>query len=199
MGVGISSVVPSIDYTLASAIEKYIGKVPFFVKSGVKTGISIKYKNPSEVGADLICGAVAAKNLYPKSNIVIVDLGTATTFVAVNMKKEFLGGVILPGIGTQMNSLSSSTEKLSSTPIKNPNKFIGTTSAECMQSGIFNGHLGAIQFILSGIKAEHFPKEDVIVIATGGFSKMFSQEKIFDAIVPDLVHKGILICIDKAS
>jgi type III pantothenate kinase len=195
MGVGISSVVPSIDYILSSAVKKYIGKDPFFVKAGVKTGISIRYKNPSEIGADLICGAVAATSLYPNSNIIVADLGTATTLIAINSSKEFLGGIILPGIGTQMNSLSSSAEKLSSTPILNPHKFIGSTSAECMQSGIYNGHLGAIKHLISGIKAEQFNATESKVIATGGFSKMFFQEKIFDAIVPDLVHQGILICI----
>lgn len=193
--VGVSSVVPSIDYTLSSAVKKYIGKDPFFIKAGVKTGISVKYKNPSEIGADLICGAVAATNLYPNSNLIVADLGTATTLIAINSSKEFLGGIILPGLGTQMNSLSSSAEKLSSTPIANPKKFIGLTSAECMQSGIYNGHLGSLKHLISGIKLENFPNSEIKVVGTGGFSKMFSQEKFFDDIVPDLVHKGILICI----
>lgn len=197
LDVGVSSVVPSIDYTLSSAIKKYIGKDPFFIKAGVKTGISIKYKNPSEIGADLICGAVAATNLYPSSNIIVADLGTASTLIAISAMKEFLGGIILPGVGTQMNSLSASAEKLSSTPILNPKKFIGQNSSECMQSGIYNGHLGAIVHLIKGIENEHFNKSEYKVVATGGFSRMFAQEKIFDDIVPDLVHRGILHCIKK--
>ena len=102
--IAISSVVPSLDYSLSSACKKYFNIVPFILKAGVKTGLLIKIKNPLELGADLIAGAMAAVDQFPGKNLIIVDFGTATTFAAISSKKEYLGTVILSGVRLSMQA-----------------------------------------------------------------------------------------------
>ena len=112
--VGICSVVPDAMHSLKGACQKYFGINAFILQAGVRTGLKIKYRNPLEVGADRIANSVAAIHLYPNRNVVIVDLGTATTFCALSSEKEYFGGAIIPGLRISMEALESRTAKLPS-------------------------------------------------------------------------------------
>jgi type III pantothenate kinase len=187
----VCSVVPSYDYTIRHTIANYF-KVPYFVlQAGVKTGLNIKYKNPKEVGADRIANAIAAITTFPNRNIIIVDMGTATTLCTITKNRDYIGGSILPGLRVAMESLKTNTAKLIAVDIEEPPNYIGRTTRECIQSGLYYGHLGALKEIISGIKREVFLDESFLVIGTGGFSQLYRDKALFDVILPDLVLQGL--------
>jgi type III pantothenate kinase len=191
-GAVISSVVPSLDYHLKNACLKYFHREPLFVRSGVKTGISIKYKASHEVGADLICSAVGATNKYPDTHLFIVDMGTATTVTAVSSKMEFITGLIMPGIQVQATSLSTAAEKLMAVELIQPKSAIAKNTTESIQTGIYLAHLGGIKLIISKLAKEAFAGQDYKVIATGGYARLFRSSKFFHAFENDLVLEGLV-------
>lgn len=193
----LCSVVPDVIYSLKGACQKYFGINPFILQAGVKTGLKIKYRNPLEVGADRIANAVAATQMYPQKNLVIVDLGTATTFCAITADRDYLGGSIIAGLKLSMESLEAKTAKLPSVEIVSRTEALGLSTVESLQSGLYYGHLGAMREIINKISQECFKGEKPFVIGTGGFSSLFEKEKIFDQIAPDLVLKGNLIALEK--
>lgn len=193
----LCSVVPEVIYSLKGACQKYFGINPFILQSGVKTGLKIKYRNPLEVGADRIANAVAATQMHPQKNIVIVDLGTATTFCAVTAERDYLGGSIIAGLKLSMEALEAKTAKLPSVEIVSRTEALGLSTVESLQSGLYYGHLGAMREIINKISVECFKGEKPFVIGTGGFSSLFEKEKIFDLIAPDLVLKGNLIALER--
>ncbi len=192
----LCSVVPEVVYSLRGACQKYFNINPFILQAGVKTGLKIKYRNPLEVGADRIANSIAATQLYPGKNLILVDLGTATTFCAVSSEKDYLGGSIIAGLKLSMESLEAKTAKLPSVEIVSRNNTLGLSTVESLQSGLYYGHLGSMREIIKRISEECFKNDCPIVIGTGGFSSLFEKEKIFDAIIPDLVLKGNLIALD---
>lgn len=194
--IAIASVVPFIDYSLYAACKKYFNLDPFILRAGVKTGIKIKTANPNESGADLIAGCIAAVKLYPKQNLLIVDLGTATTIAAISAEKEFLGGAILPGLRISMDALHSNTAKLFPVEIIKPEKITGRFTAEAIQTGLFYGHLGAMKEISKLMAHELFLHKSFLIVGTGGFSRLFENEKFFDALQPDLVLHGIKMALE---
>lgn len=190
--IGIASVVPSIDYTVRAACIKYLHQEqPLFLRPGVKTGIQIKTHNPNEVGADLIAGAIAAKTLYPDNDLLIFDLGTATTACYVNKKGEFIGGSIAPGIRLMMESLHSNTAKLFGVNIEKPESVIGKNTKTAIQSGIYYSQLGLIEEVIKRTITEHNLNDKLTVIATGGFSHLFTHSQVFDHLIPELVLLGV--------
>jgi len=195
----LCSVVPEVIYSLRGACQKYFNITPFILQAGVKTGLRIKYRNPLEVGADRIANSIAAVNLYPNQHLILVDLGTATTFCAVSKEKEYLGGAIIAGLKLSMEALEAKTAKLPSVEIMSRSEVLGQSTVESLQSGLYYGHLGAMREIISRITHESFKNEKTFVIGTGGFSSLFEKEKIFNTIVPDLVLKGNLIALQMNS
>ena len=191
--VAMCSVVPGCNYTIRHAINQYFRAEPFSLQAGVKTGLSIKYKNPAEVGADRIANAIGAVSAFPDKNIIIIDAGTATTFCAINKNRDYLGGVILAGVRLSMEALKSNTAKLMEVDIEVPAAYLGQTTRESLQRGLYFGQLGALKEIVSGLKKELFDKESVTVIGTGGFSQLFRAAGVFDLILPDLVLQGLKI------
>lgn len=189
--VAVSSVVPSCDFTLRHTIGLYFHASYFILRAGVKTGLNIKYKNPNEVGSDRIANAIAAVNAYPDQNIIIVDMGTATTVCAINKARDYLGGSILPGIRLGMESLKTNTAKLMEVDIEMPSSYLGRTTRESIQKGLYYAHLGALKEIITGFKQELFCNQSVLVIATGGFAQLFKDKNVFDVIMPDLVLMGL--------
>jgi type III pantothenate kinase len=188
----VCSVVPSYDYTIKHTISHYFVGTPYFVlQAGVKTGLNIKYKNPKEVGADRIANAIGAMNAFPNKNIIIIDMGTATTLCAITKNRDYIGGSILPGLRVAMESLKSNTAKLMEVDIEIPSSYIGRTTRECIQSGLYYGQLGALKEIISGIKREVFNDEPFLVIGTGGFSQLYKEKSLLDIILPDLVLQGL--------
>jgi len=193
--IGISSVVPSLDYSLGSACIKYFNIDPFWLRAGVKTGLKIKTKNPAEVGADLIATAIAGVVAFPGKDMIIADFGTATTFAAISKDKEFLGVVIQAGIRTSMKALQTSTDQLPSVQIVKPEEILGRDSITSIQAGLYYGQLGAIKELISGITKEVFKKEKPITIGTGGFSQLIENEKVLNVVMPDLVLEGISLAL----
>lgn len=191
------SVVPSLDYSIRSAFIKYFSIEPFVLQAGVKTGLQIKYKNPTEVGTDRIANAIAASHLFPKKNIIIVDLGTATTFEVIAANGAFLGGAIIPGLQMQMRALNERTANLPPVRIIKPNCALGQSTLSNIQSGLYYGHKGAVTEIIHSITREMFQNESPAIIGTGGFAQLFENEGIFNEILPDLVLQGLRIAYEK--
>ncbi len=187
----VCSVVPGYDYTIKHTILAYIKSSYFVLQAGVKTGLNIKYKNPNEVGADRIANAIGALHAFPNKNIIIIDMGTATTLCAVTKNRDYLGGAILPGLRLGMEALKTNTAKLMEVNIEIPASTLGRTTKESIQSGLYFGHLGALKEIINGFKLELFNAEAVTVIGTGGFSQLYKDKALFDVILPDLVLQGI--------
>ncbi len=189
--VAICSVVPVVAYPLRAAAIKYFGREPFILQAGVKTGLRVKYRNPLEVGADRIANAIAATQRHPGRDCIVVDCGTATTFDVVTSAGDYLGGAILPGVGLSAESLSSKTARLPSVEITRPEVALGRSSAESIQSGLYFGHVGAIRELSRELIREAFPNSKPVIVATGGFSRMLNDEKLFDEVVPELVLFGL--------
>jgi type III pantothenate kinase len=193
--IALCSVVPEMVYAISAACQKYFDIRPFILQAGVKTGLKISYRNPLEVGADRIANAIAGTGLFPGENLIIVDLGTATTLCAIGAKREYLGGVILPGLKMSMQALDSGTSKLGSVEIVRNDVCLGRTTAESIQSGLYYGNLGAIQEIMHRIQTEEFAGHRPRVIATGGFAVLFGDSGLFDRLVPDLVLRGLIAAL----
>ena len=191
VATAISSVVPSCDYTIKHTISLYIKSKYYILQAGVKTGLNIKVKNPNEVGADRIACAIGAMNIFPDNHLIIIDLGTATTIDVVTKKRDYIGGAILPGMRLGMESLSRNTAKLMEVDIDAPSHYIGRTTREHIQIGLYYGQLGGLKEITNGMKQEFFKDEPVRIIGTGGFSQLFKDKFLFDTILPDLVLQGL--------
>ncbi len=194
--IALCSVVPSIDYSLKAACKKYFKIDPFVLDHTTKSKIKFITKNPSENGADIIAGIIAAIDQHPQKNLIVVDLGTVTTIAAAAKNKEYLGATFIPGMSTAMNSLQMNAAKLFPVQINAPKKALGRSTTESIQAGLFFGHLGAIKEITTNITAEVFPKNPPLLIATGGFAHLFKHEKLFHHLEPDLVLQGIKIAYE---
>ncbi len=193
--IALCSVVPDVVYSIKNACKKYFNINPFILQAGVKTGLKINYRNPLEVGADRIANAIAATHMCAKKDLIIVDLGTATTFCAVTKNKDYLGGSIVAGLRLSMESLENQTAKLPSVEIVPMKEALGRSTVESLQSGLYFGHLGTIREISKRISEECFDGEKPFIIGTGGFASLFEKEKVFDMIQPDLVLQGLLISL----
>lgn len=189
--ISICSVVPSLDYSIRAACIKYFKIEPFLLRPGVKTGLKIKFKNPLQVGADRIANAIAAMDQFPNKNVMIVDLGTATTCCAISADREYFGGVIMAGLRISMQALHDNTALLSPVKIAKPKGVIGRTTEDNMQSGLYFGKLGMLKEIISRIKNEVFPDSEPMIIGTGGFAHLFESENLFHAIISELVLYGL--------
>jgi type III pantothenate kinase len=193
--IAMCSVVPDVVHSLKNACKKYFNINPFVLQAGVKTGLKINYRNPVEVGADRIANAIAATHLFPKKDLIVVDLGTATTFCAINQDKEYLGGSIVAGQRLNMEALESKTAKLPTVEIISAKETLGRSTVESIQSGLYFGHVGMMKEISKNLSKECFSGEKPYIIGTGGFSGLFEKEKVFDTVQPDLVLKGLLIAL----
>lgn len=191
----VCSVVPDLLYPVRQSAVKYFGLNPFVLRAGVKTGLNIKYKNPAEVGSDRIANAMGAVWLYGPGNMIITDMGTATTFCAVSEKNEYLGGLIMPGMKLSMEALARGTAKLPRVEIVRPERLEGKTTADSIQCGLYYSNYHAIRGICGEIKKRYFGGE-ATVVGTGGFSKIFEKDSLFDRVNQDLVLYGIMRAVE---
>jgi len=188
----ICSVVPSLTRSLYIAAEKISATKPFVIASGTKTGFKIKIYDSSELGADIVSNAAAARAAasYP---LIIVDMGTATTFTALDQNGDVIGTVIHPGLNVCMNALADSAAKLSEEPILAPRKLIGQNSTESIQSGLIYGHAAMVDGIISKIinEIKKQSADELSLVATGEFSPIITPFCKFKFISdPDLTLKG---------
>jgi len=170
-GIIVSSVVPPLNSALAEMAQRYFRLDAMFVTANTDTGLTIRYDNPAEVGADRIVNSVAALHKYG-GPCVIVDLGTAITFDAVSAQAEYLGGIIAAGIGISAEALFSKTARLPLVDFRKPKRLIGTNTVSSMQSGLFYGAIGAIDGIIERLVEELGP--DTRTIATGGQAQLIA-------------------------
>lgn len=197
----ISTVVPSVLYTLQHLSVKYFNKRAIVIGPGIKTGLVVKYDNPKQVGADRIVNAVAAYAKYG-GPLVIVDLGTATTFCAVTEKAEYLGGTIAPGIKIASDALFEKTAKLPKVELEDPGHAICKNTIESMQSGLVYGHMGMVDFIIRKMKAELQAMSpngtEPKVIATGGLATLIdSGIDCIDCVDKLLTLEGLWMIYEK--
>jgi type III pantothenate kinase len=170
-GVIISSVVPPLNSTLAGMAERYFHRKALFVEPGIKTGMAVLVDNPLEVGADRIVNGVAAFEKYG-GPCIVVDFGTATTLDVISARGEYLGGVIVPGVGISAEALFSRAAKLPRVEMKDPGKIIGRNTVQQMQAGLYYGAIDQVDGLISRTKAEF--GSPLKVVATGGFAGLIA-------------------------
>ncbi len=189
--IGCCSVVPAVNHSLSRACVKYLGHEPLFIQAGIKTGLKLRYSNPKEIGADLIAAAMGAVAEYPDKNLIIIDMGTAITAELVSKNKEFLGGIIMPGLKISVDALAGGTANLTSVEIMKPEHVYGSSTTEAIQAGLYYGTAGAVKEFCYLFKKNVFHGEDTVIIGTGGFARSFEDYKLFDEIIPGLVLAGV--------
>jgi type III pantothenate kinase len=194
-GFAMCSVVPPAVHSLKHGARKYLNTEPLIVGPGVKTGLSIRYDNPKEVGADRVVNAVAGRVKFPGASI-IVDFGTATTFDCLSSQGEYLGGIICPGIGIALDALVTRAAKLPKVEIARPPAVIGRTTEHSMQSGILFGYAAMVDGLIAKLQSEMEP--NVQTIATGGLSSVIATEA--NSLMhhePNLTLDGLRIIYEK--
>ncbi|MFC7394749.1 type III pantothenate kinase [Scopulibacillus cellulosilyticus] len=190
-GIIISSVVPSIMFSLERMCEKYFQQKPIVVGPGIKTGLNLKYDNPKEVGADRIVNAVAGIHYY-QAPLIIIDFGTATTYCYIDEQSNYIGGAIAPGVNVSTEALYSHASKLPRIEITKPPHIVGRNTVNAMQSGIVYGYVGQVEGIVARMKQQ--AKKEPVVIATGGLSALIGGEtNVIDHIDPFLTLKGLYL------
>jgi type III pantothenate kinase len=188
-GMIVASVVPDLNAVLAATGERYFHCAPVFVGPGVRTGIRILSENPHEVGADRIVNAIAARERYG-SPVVVVDFGTATTFDVVGPGGEYLGGVIAPGVGISAEALFARAARLHRVGIRRPERVIGRSTEQSLQSGLFHGYTALVEGLVRRIRTEL--GLDAPVVATGGLAPIFEPALDFlEAVDPGLTLDGL--------
>lgn len=200
-GAIISSVVPQLTRIIKEAVEKVTQITPLIVGPGIKTGLNILMEQTRQLGSDLVVDAVAAINVYGAPAIV-VDIGTATTISVVDEKKNYIGGVIMPGIRVSLDSLVSRTSQLPRISLEAPSKVIGKNTIQCMQSGIVYGNASCIDGMIERIKNEtgfiDGSPNEAKVIATGGLAEVIVPNCKTNIILDnELLLKGLKVIYDK--
>ena len=194
-GAILSSVVPQVNRAIRSAVRKLTGLECIIVGAGIKTGVNVKIDDPGTLAGDLITGTVGALSMY-KPPIIIVDMGTATTIVAVDKDGAYIGGAIVPGVNLSFEALSQGTSLLPNISIEAPRKCIATNTVDSMKSGAVFGTAAMIDGMIERMEAEL--GQPATVIATGGLSGgiiPYCKHEIKHE--PDLLLKGFAILYQK--
>jgi type III pantothenate kinase len=193
----IASVVPQLTDVMVSAIRQAVGREPLLVGPGLKTGMSVLYDNPHDVGADRIVDAVAAYSRY-QSGVIVVDFGTATTFNCVSPKGEYLGGVIVPGVKVSLEGLMQSAAKLRPVELTAPPRVMGRNTTHALQSGVIHGYAAMVDGLVDRLVEElGFPCR---IIATGGLSSLIGKHsRRIEELDLNLTLEGLRILYERNS
>ncbi len=194
-GAIISSVVPPLTKILQEALYKIIKKEALVVGPGIKNGMNILMDHPAQIGRDLIAVAVGGIAEY-KLPLAIFDLGTATTLCVVDEKKNYIGGMIMPGIKTSLNALAENASQLKEIDLEPPRRVIGKNTTECMRSGMIYSNAAAIDGIIDRVEEEL--GQTVTVVATGGLADLivpFCRRKVL--LDKNLLLKGLWVIYNK--
>ena len=186
----ISSVVPQSLFNLRKLCQRYFDRQPYVIGENTNLGIDIRIDKPREAGADRLVNAIGGHIKYD-GPLIIIDSGTATTFDVVAADGGYEGGAIAPGINLSVQALHQAAAKLPRIAIEKPNRKIGKDTVSAMQTGIFWGYVGLIEYLVASIQGEYGQK--MTVIATGGVVSLFegATDKI-DYFDHDLTLRGLL-------
>lgn len=196
-GIAISNVVPPVQQTLELMCEKYFDVAPYSVEPGVNTPMPLEVDNPREVGADRITKSVAAAALYGPP-LIVVDLGTATTFDCVNAAGAFIGGAIAPGIATATEALVARAARLYRVEFVRPKEAIGRNTVTNMQSGVVYGYAGLVDGLVARMKAEMAAQAKVI--GTGGYATLIAEAaRSIDHVNVDLGLEGLRLLYERRA
>ncbi len=194
-GAIIGSVVPPITPLIRDALYKITGCTAMIVGPGIKTGLNILMDNPAQVGSDLIVGAVAGIAEYSLP-LILIDMGTATTICVIDEHKNYIGGMILPGLRVSLDSLTSHTSQLPRINLDPPKRLIGKNTIECMKSGILYGNASCIDGMIDRIEKDLGQK--TTIVATGGLADKVAPLCTHSVILDDeLLLKGLLLIYEK--
>lgn len=194
-GAIISSVVPSVTLTIKSAIKKIVNVDSMVIGPGLKTGVNITLDNPAQLGSDLVVDAAAGIAEYPLP-LIIFDMGTATTVSVIDENKNYLGGMIIPGVNVSLNAMISQTSQLPRISLEPPKRIIGKNTIECMKSGILYSTAASLDGIIDRVESELGKK--ATVIATGGLAGSIIPHCTKKIILDDeLLLKGLIVIYNK--
>lgn len=186
--VVISSVVPPLHPVLEGWSKTYFGVEPLWIEPGIKTGLKVLIDNPAELGADRLVNAVAGIEKHG-APLIVVDFGTATTFDVVNGKKEYLGGLITPGLKISAEALFQRASRLPRIEVTEPDRLVGRNTVQAMQSGLYYGYVGLVDGILERLLGEY---PDSTIVATGGLARVIAPpSKYIRVVEPDLTLEGL--------
>ncbi len=190
-GVILSSVVPPLTPLFEELAETYFHCRPTTVSAEMKTGLTIAYANPREVGSDRIVNAAAAYRRYG-GPLIIVDFGTATTLCAVTADGKYLGGAIAPGLRISAEALYARTAKLPKIELTRPKSAIGQDTVTSMQAGLIFGYAGLVDELVRRIQQEM--GRDCFVLATGGLAGIIAPEsRSIREVRPQLTLDGLAL------
>lgn len=189
-GCVIASVVEELNIKFKRAVDNVFGIKSIFVDNNINLGFAVALDNPGEVGADRLANAAAVVKKYTGA-VIVIDFGTATSFDIVNSKKEFLGGVIAPGINTQMKCLKNSTSKLPKIDVSISRSAIGHNTTDAILSGVIRGTACMVDGLVAQCEKEL--GEKAIVVATGGYCGLIANylKRPFDYVNPTLTLEGL--------
>ena len=191
----ISSVVPQITTVIKLAVEKILKKEPLVVGAGIKTGLNIRIDNPAQLGSDLVVDSVAAIAEYPVP-LLIFDMGTANTVCVIDKNKNYIGGMIYPGIEVSLDSLTANASQLGGISLEAPEHIIGKNTVECMKSGAIYSAAAAIDGIID--RMSEALDGEVTVVATGGLAKKIVPHCRRTVMLDeDLLLKGLAVIYHK--
>lgn len=190
-GCIMTSVVPPLTHTFETLLHALVGQAPFIANSSCPHGLSLRYDNPEEIGADRLVNAAAAFSHY-QCGLIIVDFGTATTFCTITQQGEYLGGAIAPGLKMAADSLHLKTAKLPKVDLAIPASVIGRDTATSMQSGIMFGYAGLVDALVNRIQKESGPS--LYVLATGGLASSIRPiSSTIQEVRPNLTLEGLAL------
>ena len=187
--------VPQITTIVKMAVEKILKREALVVGAGIRTGLNIRIDNPAQLGSDLVVDSVAGIAEYPVP-LLIFDMGTANTVCVIDRNKNYIGGMIYPGIGVSLDSLTAHASQLGGISLEAPEHIVGKNTAECMKSGVLYSSAAAIDGIVDRLEEEL--GSDVTVVATGGLAKKivpYCRRKII--LDDNLLLKGLAIIYRK--
>ena len=194
-GCIISSVVPSVTETVKTALERLTHTKVMIVGPGIKTGLKIMLDNPVQLGSDRVADAVAAVKLYP-APLIIIDMGTATTVSVIDKDKNYLGGMIIPGLRVSLDSLTMRTSQLPKIGLEPPKKVIGANTVDCMKSGIIYYSAAGIDGVIDRI--EETLQSRCTVVSTGGLANKIIPHCRREIVIDEqLLLKGLMIIYNK--